>query len=596
MRPGWATIVTLVCSACEPELFTSTVTRLNHAPEPESDSYIGAADATLSIAAVDGVLANDSDPDGDPLTVRVGVPPTVGTVELAADGGFVYTPGGGFAGVDSFTYLASDGTEEVSATVNLQIRRVDEPPLAWATAAPLTGRVPLTVVFDGSGSSDDHNITEFAWTFGDGATATGATSGHTYFDAGTWVAELTVTDDGGATDTDTVAIQVTPAIPTMSAWAARDQNPAEVWIDSTWAAGTIRTTVRGVPQTLTGSTVAVLLRPRSSGDYVIQHMSLARRDGTTLDVDDTTSARVTFGGSWDDPVTVSANCPLLSDPVDFNLEGSDVFATFWANGPTDYLTGSAGTNTWVINADESATLDWEGLTTDESNGNVYSVDTVAVVGTLGEPAPILIAHWPLDESTGPRADSTGRGNTLSATGTVAAGAGVHGDAASFDGASFLGIADATQTGLDVASGLAVAAHFNATTVAGAHTVVAKHDNNGNQRSYRIRIDAGVLFATLSTDGTAELNLTGTTTLATGIWYHVALVFDACANTVTLYLDGNVDASATAGFGVLHDSSTDFTVGARMAVAAAEEFFEGFIDDVRLYTTPLTESEVQELAD
>ncbi|ROQ38588.1 beta-propeller uncharacterized protein DUF5122 [Frondihabitans sp. PhB188] len=68
----------------------------------------------------------------------------------------------------------------------------------------------LTTSVNGTGSSDpDGSIASFAWTFGDGGTATGSTASHTYTAAGTYTVTLKVTDNQGATGTTSKSIAVT---------------------------------------------------------------------------------------------------------------------------------------------------------------------------------------------------------------------------------------------------------------------------------------------------------------------------------------------------------------------------------------------------
>lgn len=76
----------------------------------------------------------------------------------------------------------------------------------------------LSCNFDGSASSDsDGSIVSYAWSFGDGGTDSGVSVAHTYAASGTFNVSLTVTDDGGATNTTTRAITVTdPGNPTIS--------------------------------------------------------------------------------------------------------------------------------------------------------------------------------------------------------------------------------------------------------------------------------------------------------------------------------------------------------------------------------------------
>ncbi|MDQ2965581.1 MAG: Ig-like domain-containing protein, partial [Chloroflexota bacterium] len=96
----------------------------NTAPIVVADSYTITQDNTLGVPAT-GVLSNDSDPEGQPITVAAPRPvngPSNGTLTLNADGSFTYTPDPGYSGTDTFTYKATDGYLTSSdATVTITI-------------------------------------------------------------------------------------------------------------------------------------------------------------------------------------------------------------------------------------------------------------------------------------------------------------------------------------------------------------------------------------------------------------------------------------------------------------------------------------------
>jgi subtilisin family serine protease len=84
-----------------------------------------------------------------------------------------------------------------------------EPGAPTAVATHTCDDATLTCDFDGSASADpDGDIAAHTWDFGDGATGDGATATHTYAEAGTYTAELTVTDADGNTDTATTVVEV----------------------------------------------------------------------------------------------------------------------------------------------------------------------------------------------------------------------------------------------------------------------------------------------------------------------------------------------------------------------------------------------------
>ncbi|WP_162991657.1 PKD domain-containing protein [Halostella salina] len=107
---------------------------VNVAPEATNDTYTVTQDSTLTVEATDGVLANDTDPD-DPahdLVAAVHARPDNGTLHLAANGSFTYTPDESFTGNGSFTYEVSDGDGgHDTATVTIDVTptppRVSDP-------------------------------------------------------------------------------------------------------------------------------------------------------------------------------------------------------------------------------------------------------------------------------------------------------------------------------------------------------------------------------------------------------------------------------------------------------------------------------------
>ncbi|WP_425617458.1 Ig-like domain-containing protein [Anatilimnocola sp. NA78] len=114
-------------------MVTISVASENDGPSAVADAYTTDENQPLQIAAA-GVLSNDTDPDGDPLTAAIVTGPTNGTVSLAADGSFLYTPNAGFAGTDTFTYAAGDGTATSEAIVTITVNDVIQPPTTLGDA------------------------------------------------------------------------------------------------------------------------------------------------------------------------------------------------------------------------------------------------------------------------------------------------------------------------------------------------------------------------------------------------------------------------------------------------------------------------------
>jgi VCBS repeat-containing protein len=128
---------------------TITVNSINDVPLAVNDSYITREDEALSVAAP-GVLSNDVDVDGDLLVPTVVSGPTLGSVQMFADGSFTYTPGGNAFGTDQFTYTVNDGLLDSNlATVTITVTPVNDLPVAAANTYTINEDTTLTIAAPG---------------------------------------------------------------------------------------------------------------------------------------------------------------------------------------------------------------------------------------------------------------------------------------------------------------------------------------------------------------------------------------------------------------------------------------------------------------
>jgi len=111
---------------------------INTPPVAIGDAYSIGQGQSLTVPAK-GVLTNDLDLDGDILTAVRVQPPSFGSVALAANGGFTYTPNAEYAGADQFTYRAYDGSAySLPAVVVITILPAPTP-----TPAPTPAPTPV---------------------------------------------------------------------------------------------------------------------------------------------------------------------------------------------------------------------------------------------------------------------------------------------------------------------------------------------------------------------------------------------------------------------------------------------------------------------
>ena len=151
---GNYTVVVTETSAVNPAnvstfSFQWTVSNVNVVPVAIADNFSTNEDTPL-VAAAPGVLSNDNDPDGGPLTAILLDQMVHGTLSFNTNGSYAYSPFDNFNGTDSFIYRAYDGADgSVPVVVTLTVNPVNDAPsfVAGANQSVLEDAGPITTAW-----------------------------------------------------------------------------------------------------------------------------------------------------------------------------------------------------------------------------------------------------------------------------------------------------------------------------------------------------------------------------------------------------------------------------------------------------------------
>jgi uncharacterized repeat protein (TIGR01451 family) len=189
---------------------TVTVSSANQPPIAVNDSAVTSGTTPVSI----NVVANDSDPDGDTLTVISFSQPANGLVTFAGNVA-TYTAKINFTGTNTFNYTISDGNgNTASATVTVVVLpKVNRPPVAQDDSASTTGTTPVTIsVLDNDFDLDGDTLTVVSFTQPANGTVTfsGNVATYTANDSffGTDTFTYTISDGHGNSATANVTVTV----------------------------------------------------------------------------------------------------------------------------------------------------------------------------------------------------------------------------------------------------------------------------------------------------------------------------------------------------------------------------------------------------
>ncbi|MFC6199412.1 Ig-like domain-containing protein, partial [Ponticaulis profundi] len=378
-----------------------TVTPVNDAPVGVADSYAVDEDGTLTVDATNGVLANDTDVEGDTLTASLVTYVSNGTLTFNADGSFTYVPDANFNGSDSFTYRVNDGTEDGNTvTVTLNVGAVNDAPVATSDSFTVdedSGATTLNLLANDTDIEGDAiTITSVTQPVGGTVVITngGADVSFTPDADFNGTTSFTYTVNGG--DTATVTLTVTPV------------NDAPVGTDGS-ASGAEDSVITGTISAtdMDGDTLSYTLAAGpTNGSVTLTGNGYTYRPAADFNGTDSFDVLIDDGNGGTDTVTIEVTVTPVNDaPVgtDGSASGAedsvitgaisatdmdgDTLSYTLASGPTNgsvTLTGNG--YAYTPSADFNGTDSFDVLI-DDGNGGTDTV-TIEVTVTPVNDAPV----------------------------------------------------------------------------------------------------------------------------------------------------------------------------------------------------------------
>ena len=598
------------------------VAPVNTPPVAVDDAVSTAEDTPLTVAGP-GVLGNDTDIDGDALTATLDNAPASGTAVIGADGGLSYTPHANFNGVDTFTYIVTDGAAtSAPATVTVTVTAVNDAPVANPDSynaledTPLTVNSLLGVLTNDTDIESDALRAELVTQAtnglvkleGNGAFTYNPTTAHFHGDD-----TFTYTASDGEFVTEAATVTVTVA-PVNDAPVANPDSYNAIEDTTLLVAAGQGVLFNDNDDAHPGTTLtAVVATQATNGTVELAADGAFTWTPTTAHFNGTDS--FTYTATDGEFVTEAATVTVTVAPVnDAPVANPDSY-----NAIEDTLLTVAAEQGVLFNDDDDAhaggtltaklaTQATNGVVTLEGNGaftynpttaHFHGTDTFTYTATDGAatsaPATVTVtvtavptASWNFDEGAGTVVgDGTGSGNTGQIDGASWT-EGYAGSALEFDGIDdrvLLG----TGPSLEGLTDFTVMAMVRTTATSGG--ILIQQRNGGYNGEYILKVNAdGRVNFWMYGDSRYQFNITSAEAINDGQWHHVAAGRNG--DDGFLYIDGQLAAT---GSGSVVNLRSYIAMGIGADIRNNGQYFLGTIDEVALYEFAFSAEEIAELA-
>lgn len=524
-------------------------------------------DVSLVVTAAEGVLINDWDDEGDPITaILVSGPTNAQSFTLNPDGSFSYTPIADFNGVDTFTYKANDGNSDSNiAAVVITVTPVADPPAITSDGSGQSAAVSVAentaAVTTVTAADPDFDTVTFA-------ISGGSDSGLFEIDANTgalrfktapdfenpadtdsdnvYLVEVRADDNNGAADVQAITVSVTDVITdavddTYSTNEATVLSSDDTWADPAWQFRRLVTFDNSTrAENLTEFPILIVLGP------------------TTIDY----------------AQTQNQGQDLRFYDDDGNLLAHEI----------ETWNESGASHVWVKvpQIDGNSTNDYVHM----YYGNAAAADAQNAAGVWSDYRGVY--HFGGDPGAGGVVDDAAGNHDGTNVGT-ADSAGYVGNARGFDGASqYVDLGD-ERDWINGASAATLSIWMNADTIGGSGDMLGVTRNMAGSGASRIALirsgdDVTLIARTMDDSSDAITVTTNTNLLAAGSWHHVTGTVDYAsdADNIKIYIDGKLQGTFS------HDFTLDAipnTNSSHAAIGTDEDggapYFDGRLDEARI---------------
>jgi hypothetical protein len=510
-------------------------------------------------------------------------------------------------GPDGSLYYVDFGWGWQSTANPASIRRIryvagNQPPVAVSSATPLSGPPPLAVNFSSTGSVDPEGVAlSYSWTFGDGSTSAQANPVHAYTAPGVYSAQLSVSDG----TTSTVATPLLISVGTLPVGTITSPlNGSTFRAGDTIAFAATATDAEDGVLTGASMTWTVLFRHdthfhpalgplagTASGSFVIQTSG--------HDFSGATSYEIILTVTDSHGLQSSSSITILPAKVDLSFATNPAGLTITLDGvgrttPFVYDTLSGFQHTIVAPDQVSGGSSYSFSSWSDGGTRSHTIVvpptshsyTATYVDAGSPPSPPgLVAGYGFNEGGGNTTQDVS-GNNLTGTidGATWTSQGRFGQALTFDGVDdWVTVTD--DNALDLTTALTVEAWVYLTTASGVRDIVIKEGAGVDVYNLYARNFSGLPESNVFVGG-SNWTAVGTDALPVNTWTHVAGTYDGAA--VRLYVNG-VQVASTPQAGTFALSAGALRIGGNSLWG---EYFQGRIDEIRIYNRALTVAELQ----